>query len=266
MNFLETIIERKRASVENAKAILSPTELMSRVSGMAPKNDFRKNLSRGKGEPVRVIAEIKRASPSKGTIAAEIDPARIAKDYEAGGAAAISILTEDSYFEGSIGDFRVVREEVPRLPLLRKDFIVDEYQIYESLLIGADAILLIVAALSDDELKKFVHLSKECGLSALVEVHEGRELDSALSAGAEVIGVNNRNLVNFEVSPEVSVKLAERIPPGTVSVSESGVSDTAALRAAGDLGYSAVLIGEHFMRAADRAAEVRKFARPEATE
>lgn len=263
MNFLETIIGRKKAIVDKTKTEVSLEELMRLVSGVKPKNDFRKSLSRPAGEPVKVIAEIKRASPSKGTIAADIDPAGISRDYEAGGASAISILTEDSYFKGSAEDLITVRKAVPDIPLLRKDFIVDEYQIYESVHIGADAILLIVAALSVDKLKNFVAIAKKCGLSALVEVHDDRELDAALSSGAEIIGVNNRNLVNFEVSPETSVRIAARIPAGIVSVSESGISDIGGLHAAGELGYSAVLVGEHFMRAADRAAEVRKFAHPE---
>lgn len=263
MNFLETIIERKKASVEKAKEVLSFEELTSLVSDARPKNDFRKKLSRAPGESVRVIAEIKRASPSKGTIAAKVEPVEIAKDYVAGGASAISILTEDSYFKGSAKDFQSVRDAVSEIPLLRKDFIVDEYQIYESVLIGADAILLIVAALTEEELARFIGISRKCGLSSLVEVHTDQEMDVALSVGAEVVGVNNRNLVTFQVSPEVSVRMAQRMPSGIVSVSESGICDLEGLNAAAELGYSAVLIGEHFMRAADRAAEVRKFACPE---
>lgn len=260
MNFLETIISRRRASVEEAKGILSLTELMSLISGVRPGNAFGDRLRRRPGEPVKVIAEIKRASPSKGTIAAEIEPGEIAKDYAAGGASAISVLTENSYFKGSEKDFQTVRDAVQGMPLLRKDFIVDEYQIYQSVLIGADAILLIVAALDPNTLRQFLHTARECGLGALVEVHAETELDTALSAGADIIGVNNRNLVTFEVSKEASEKLATRIPRDIVSISESGISDLPGLRSAGDLGFHAVLIGEHFMRATDRAAEVRKFA------
>ena len=262
MNFLETIIGTKKAGVEEAKEILGLAELTSLVSDVRPKNDFKKCLLREDGEPVRVIAEIKRASPSKGLIALDIEPRSLAKEYSMGGAAAISVLTESSFFKGSTKDFQDVREAVPSLPLLRKDFIVDEYQIYESVLIGADAILLIVAALERSTLEKFIGLSRECGLSALVEVHKDEELDAALSAGAEIIGVNNRNLVTFEVSAQTSERIAKKIPRGIVSVSESGISDQAGVLAAGELGYHAVLIGEHFMRSADKAAEVRKFAQP----
>lgn len=260
MNFLETIIGRKKESVAEAKKKLPLSEIAKQVSNLRPRNDFRRGLFRAAGDPVRIIAEIKRASPSKGTIAAEIDPVAIARDYEAGGASAISVLTESSYFKGSPDDLRAVRAAVPDMPLLRKDFVVDEYQIYESVLAGADAILLIVAALDKGTLAAFVGKAKEVGVGALVEVHAEDELDAALSAGAEMIGVNNRNLVTFEVSRETSSRVAKRIPEGIVSVSESGISDVGGIRAAGDLGYHAVLIGEHFMRTENRAEEVRKFA------
>ncbi len=262
MNFLETIIARRKASVEEAKGVLSLDELISLVSKVKPRNDFRKSLVRAPGENVRIIAEIKRASPSKGNIAIEIEPADVAKDYAAGNASAISVLTENSYFKGSAEDLRTVREVVPEIPILRKDFVVDEYQIYESVLIGADAILLIVAALEEEVLVRFIRFARECGLCPLVEVHADEELDAALSAGADVIGVNNRNLATFEVSPEASERMARKVPAGIVTVSESGIRDLKGLRAAGELGYHAVLIGEHFMRASDRAVEVRKFASP----
>lgn len=260
MNFLETIVGNKKRSVAEAKEKIPFPELIRLVSDLRPGNNFGEKLRRKAGEPVRVIAEIKRASPSRGTIAAEIEPATVARDYESGGASAISVLTETSYFNASPDDFRAVRGAVPNMPLLRKDFIVDEYQIYESVLMGADALLLIVAALDKSTLARFVQMSKECGISALVEVHAEGELESALSAGAEIVGVNNRDLITFEVSQEASVRIARRIPGGIVSVSESGISDVEGLRAAGELGYHAVLIGEHFMRAKDRMDEVRKFA------
>ncbi len=260
MNFLETIIARRRASVEKAKETLSLDRLTSLVEDVRPANDFKARLSRGAGEPVRIIAEIKRASPSKGIIAPDIEPREVARDYAAGGASAISVLTEESYFKGSSDDLQSVREAVPSTPLLRKDFIIDEYQIYESLLLGADAILLIVAALDEATLSRFIGVARQCGLSPLVEVHADEELDIALSAGAGIIGVNNRNLTNFEVSSEASERMASRMPASVVSVCESGISGLDGLRAAGELGYHAALIGEHFMRATDRAAEVARFA------
>ncbi|MFZ1081033.1 MAG: indole-3-glycerol phosphate synthase TrpC [Candidatus Kryptoniota bacterium] len=260
MNFLETIINQKRAAVKTAKEKISLDKLMSLVNGTGPRNDFKNAITRGENGNVNVIAEIKRASPSKGIIADNIYPEELARDYKTGGASAISILTESNFFKGSSEDLRCVHQAVQGIPLLRKDFIIDEYQIYESVQIGADAILLIVAALNRGMLEKFIARAKSCGLSSLVEVHSEEDLEIALSAGAEIIGVNNRNLVTFEVFPEVSEKLAQKIPKGIVSVSESGIHDLDGLHAASDAGYHAVLIGEHFMRSKDRAAEVRKFS------
>ncbi|HEY9164782.1 MAG TPA: indole-3-glycerol phosphate synthase TrpC [Candidatus Kryptonia bacterium] len=259
MNFLETIVRQKRINVEESKGVLTPGDLMSLVSEIRPKNDFRKCISRETGGRVKIIAEIKRASPSKGIIAASIDPVAIAKDYEAGGASAVSVLTENNFFSGSTKDLQGVRDAVPKIPVLRKDFIIDEYQIHESLLIGADAVLFIAAALSADRLKKFIRIAKGSSLGALVEVHDMGELDTAISAGADTIGVNNRNLTTFEVSRDVSERLGRNIPKDVVSVSESGINDPEELSAAADMGYHAVLIGEHFMRAADRVAEVKRF-------
>ena len=212
MNFLEQVIRQKEAALAEAKEILSLSELTSLVSDVKPRNNFKDAVTRRSNGPVKVIAEIKRASPSKGIIADEIDPARIAKDYKTGGASAISVLTESMFFKGSTKDFQSVREAVSDIPLLRKDFIIDEYQIYESVLIGADAILLIAAALQKEQLEKFISLAKECNLSALVEVHTMNELKMALSAGAEIVGVNNRNLATLEVSQEVSRALSLKIP------------------------------------------------------
>lgn len=259
MTFLERIIGEKRSSLAKEKAALTPTELTNLVSGLRPKNDFKKAIRREHDGRVNVIAEIKRSSPSKGVIVKDIDPASVAKEYELGEASAMSVLTEASFFGGSIKDFRAVREAVPGMPLLRKDFIIDEYQIHESLLIGADAILLIVAILDRETVKRFSAIAKECGLHALVEVHREEELDIALSGGAEIIGVNNRDLSTFSVSAEVSARLSGKMPKEVVSVSESGIKDAEGLKAAAELGYHAILIGEHFMRSNDRVAELKKF-------
>lgn len=260
MNFLETIIDRKRAALEAAKRDVPIDRLKSMVDGIRPRNDFKSAVSRKSNEPIKIIAEIKRASPSKGMIAGDINPIMVARDYETGGASGISILTERDFFKGSIEDLQRVRDAVPLVPLLRKDFIVDEYQIYESLQIGADAVLLIVAALDQEQLKRFMTAAKACGLASLVEVHSDRELDLALAAGADIIGVNNRNLITFEVSAEISGDLARKIPEEIGSISESGIHDIDGLRYASDAGYDAALIGEYFMRSKDRVAEVRKFA------
>ncbi len=259
MNFLDEIVAKRKSSVEQAKAALSIERLKSLVRGTRPAADFKKALRRQPRERIRVIAEIKRASPSKGTIADGIDPALVASDYRDGGASAISVLTEPSYFHGSSDDLKNARDSVPAMPILRKDFVVDEYQIYESLLLGADAILLIVAALTERELKKFKSVADDCGLDSLVEVHKEKELESALNAGAEIVGVNNRDLATFEVSPKVSETISKTIPAQIVSVSESGITGLEGLRAAAALGYHAVLVGEHFMRAKDRVTELKRF-------
>jgi indole-3-glycerol phosphate synthase len=259
VNFLETIIGRKRIKIEEAKKRLSLADLKRAVREPKPGTDFKKAITRREGEPLKVIAEIKRASPSKGTIAENIDPVDLANDYKVGGASAISVLTEEDFFKGSTLDLQAVHDSVPDMPLLRKDFIIDEYQIYESVLIGASAILLIVAALDKKELKDFIALAGELKTGSLVEVHGEDELERALSAGAEMVGVNNRNLITFEVSPAVSEQLAKKLPKEIISVCESGIRDVSGLQLAFEAGYHAVLIGEHFMRAADRAAEVKKF-------
>lgn len=260
MNFLSDIIGRKRLEVQAAKRKVSPAALNRLVRNIHPNNSFLDSITRTDGRSLKVVAEFKRASPSKGPIADGAAVSDVARDYEKGGAAAISVLTEESSFKGSLSDLRQVREAVPRMPLLRKDFIVDEYQIYESLHAGADAVLFIVAALDQATLLKFISIAKGLGICGLVEVHSGEELEIALSVGAEVVGVNNRNLINFEVSFGVSESLAPKIPNGTVSICESGIKDITGLESALKLGYRAVLIGEHFMRSKDRVAEVRKFA------
>ena len=198
-----------------------------------------------------VIAEIKKASPSKGLIRADFDVAEIALQYAAGGAAALSVLTDEPYFQGGLRNLELASRAV-ELPCLRKDFIVDEYQIVEARAHGADAILLIAAALSDDEMKRFAGAAHGMGLDVLVEVHTGGELDRVLGAlgesGADAIGVNNRDLTTFDVRMETSLELVERIPASVVRVTESGIAtgeDVARLRSAG---FDAFLIGESLMR------------------
>lgn len=259
MNFLDKIINSRKTSISDAKKLLPPDKLKNLVSGKKLSGNFRRALMRLPNGNIKVIAEIKRASPSKGTIAADIDPATVARDYEAGNASAISVLTEPTYFKGTSDDFRAVRDSVPGMPLLRKDFIIDEYQIYESVLLGADAVLLIVAVLNQTELKRLKSVADECGMDSLIEVHSEKELDVAIAVGAQIVGVNNRDLTTFNVSQEVSERISRIIPDGIVSVSESGITDISGLDAAAELGYDAVLIGEHFMRAKNRAAEVRQF-------
>jgi len=203
-----------------------------------------------------IIAEIKRASPSKGIINSEIDPAQLAAEYQAGGAAAISVLTEEEYFKGSLGDLKDVRATVT-LPILRKDFIVDEIQIFEAAAAGADAILLIVAALTSTELISLYRFTAELGMDALVEVHSSEEMQIAAELGAAVIGINNRDLSTLEVSVETSVKLIKRRPDGVLMVSESGLSAARDLEELRGLGFDGFLIGEALMRNSDPRGTLR---------
>jgi indole-3-glycerol phosphate synthase len=204
-----------------------------------------------------IIAEIKKASPSKGPIAAGISPAAVAREYEQGGAAALSVLTDREFFQGSLEDL-VEARRATRLPVLRKDFILEEIQIAEAAAHEADAILLIAAALGESRLRELRRYAEEFALTALVEVHDEPELESALAAGADVIGVNNRDLRTFEVTLETSLRLAERMPEGILKVSESGIESAEDIGRLRRAGYDAFLIGEHLVRSGDRAAALRK--------
>jgi len=205
---------------------------------------------------VNVIAECKRRSPSKGVLMAEYDPAAIAAKYDRGGAAAISVLTEPTFFDGSLEHLRAVRTAVS-LPLLRKDFIVDEYQLLEARAAGADAILLIVAALDQAALARLQARATDMGLAALVEVHDEDELARAIDAGARIVGVNNRNLRTLQVDVDASYRLAARIPGDVVAVSESGLQSRDDLKRLSTAGYRAFLIGERFMTDPDPVAAMR---------
>ncbi len=247
MNRLETILEATRRELEQRRRSV-PVEALRRTPGDTPRG-FAAALKRC---GLSVIAEIKRRSPSAGAIRETVEPAAQARRYEAGGAAALSVLTEGPHFGGSLDDLRAARAAVA-LPVLRKDFILDAYQIHEAYAAGADAVLLIVRALSRGRLGELLRCCDALGLDALVEVHDAAEIDAALEAGARVIGVNNRDLTSFDVRLQRCLELAERIPAGVVRVAESGIAtadDAARVRAAG---YDAVLVGEALMRADDPA-------------
>ena len=260
-DFLSKIIERKGARLSEAKAA-RPFEEVRRAA-LAARADARPHHFRQALEDagrVNIIAEFKRASPSKGEIRAGASVGETVRAYERGGAAAVSVLTEEDYFRGSLSDLREAKA-CTRLPVLRKDFIFDEYQVFESAAAGADALLLIVAALEEDALARLLRLTEEeLGLDALIEVHTAAELGRAAAAGARVVGVNNRDLRTFEVSLETSVRLAELAPAGALLVSESG------LRGAGDVdrlrshGFRAFLVGETLMRAEDPEVALRYLA------
>ena len=257
MNILSEIITKKRERVLASKASV-PLEQIQDLAGKVRSNAAPHALSKAlQGEGVHVIAEFKRRSPSKGIIRPDADLVQIVQGYEAGGATAISVLTEEDYFSGSLDDLRIVKATVT-LPVLRKDFVFDEYQVYESAAAGADAILLIVAALDDELLLGLRSLAEdELGLDALVEVHTRDEMRRAVACGARLIGVNNRDLRTFEVSLETSLSLAREAPADALLVSESGLrtrADLSRLQAAGFRGF---LIGETFMRADDPQQALR---------
>jgi indole-3-glycerol phosphate synthase len=221
---------------------------------LGERRDFRGALA---AQSLAVIAEVKKGSPSKGILAQDFDPVRIARAYQEGGAAALSVLTDETFFQGSLTDLESARAAV-RVPVIRKDFTIDRLQILEAAAHGADAILLIAAILSEREIREFREAAARYWLSALVEVHNRRELDSAISAGADLIGVNNRNLSTFEVNLETSLELAQHMPAGAVLVSESGIHDAKDIARLRGAGYTAFLVGEHLMKSGDPAAALRR--------
>jgi len=251
---LRNIIAARRRRIEEVRASASLESLRQIAEARSERRDFAGALS---GEVLSVIAELKRASPSRGLLRPEYRPLEIAESYQQAGASALSVLTEEQFFQGSIDDLTAVRKTV-RLPVLRKDFIVDEYQVYESVAAGADALLLIVAALEDKDLKYFIELSERLQIAALVEVHTAEELDRAGAAGARIIGVNNRNLNTLEVSLETSFRLREKIPSACLAVSESGIKSGNDLERLARAGFNAVLIGEHLMLADDPGKELSR--------
>ncbi len=251
MNFLSDIVARKRDEVAGRRSAVSEAELENRLDGRRPQSLF--DALSPTGGPCRVIAEVKRASPSVGTIDASVDAAQLASRYASARAAAISILTDGPGFGGSLEDLKNARAAV-KVPLLRKDFLIDRYQLLEAHAWGADAILLIVAALEPHELRTLHTEASALGLSVLTEVHDEHELEVALEAGARIIGINNRNLKTFEIDPATSEKLLPKIPSGLRGVAESGirsVEDAARLRRAGAANF---LIGEALVRAASPEA------------
>jgi indole-3-glycerol phosphate synthase len=247
---LDRIVEAKVKRLEEAKHCV-PLEQLAEPGGRKP-NSFRDSLTR---DGVNVIAEIKHRSPSKGIIREDFDPVRIAEGYAEAGAAALSILVEEDFFGGSLEHLRVIRNRVD-LPLLRKDFIFDEYQLYESVSAGADAVLLIVAILEDELLARLIRLAAEVGLDSLVEVHSADEMRRAARAGATIIGINNRDLTTFAVDIETSIRLASLAPHSSTLVSESGINSGAHILRLKRAAFSAFLVGEHLMRATDPGAEL----------
>jgi indole-3-glycerol phosphate synthase len=257
--FLDNILSKKRERVAAAKSEPSGCGIRERAES-ARRGAVPNRLYDTLSDPsrVNVIAEIKRASPSKGVINDAVDVAEIARSYDSGGACAISVLTEEDFFRGSIEDLRNAREATS-LPILRKDFTVDEFQIYEAAEAGADAILLIVAALEYDEIEHLMRIAGDLGLDALVEVHDGAEMEIARSCGCRLIGVNNRSLHTFDVSLDVSRTLAAGKPSGSVLIAESGISSGDEIRELRSLGYDGFLVGETLMRNGDPRAMLKSW-------
>jgi indole-3-glycerol phosphate synthase len=253
--YLEEILAAHRNASDADDRRLDEVE--AAASAAAPPRGFAEALRMGSKDRLAVIAEVKRRSPSKGVIDATLDPGAVARQYEDGGASCLSVLTDASFFGGSSQDL-VAARAASRLPVLRKDFTVSSVDVLDARAMGADAVLLIVAALSDAELVELRSLAEDLRMAALVEVHDARELDRALAAGARMIGVNQRDLSTFEVVRTRAEELAALIPPGVVTVAESGIRDAVDARRVAAAGYDAALVGESLLKSPDRAAAVRQ--------
>jgi indole-3-glycerol phosphate synthase len=254
---LEKIMHARAKALVGTKMKWPASAVKMALERASEVRSFKEALKRN---PPSIIAEIKKASPSAGLLRADFDPQALALEYQAGGAAAISVVTEAAYFQGSLETIARLRWN-SRIPLLRKDFLTDPYQVFEARHAGADAILLIAALLNVADLRNLRTLAEEYGMDALVEVHCERELERALESGATIVGVNNRDLRTFHVSLDVSLNLASRIPKSMVAVSESGIRTAADVRLLADAGYQGFLVGEPLMRAPDSRKALEELVR-----
>jgi indole-3-glycerol phosphate synthase len=254
---LDTIVARKREEIADQRARTPLEQVAAAARAAAPARGFRAALAEriGRGEP-GVIAEIKKASPSKGVIRAEFHPVEIARSYAANGAACLSVLTDVHFFQGADAYLQAARSAV-ELPVLRKDFVIDPYQVYETRALGADCLLLIAATLDIMQLTNLYATGRDVGLDVLIEVHDARELEAALSLEPAMIGINNRDLRTFETRLDVTWDLLGRIPPGMLVVTESGIGSQADVAAMRERGVNAFLVGEAFMRAPDPGVALR---------
>jgi indole-3-glycerol phosphate synthase len=255
-SILKDILENKRAEVKAQKAIVPLGELKKSVSSGLP--DTVSFIAAIEAKGVSIIAEVKKASPSKGVIREDFDPVEVARIYDKNGASALSVLTDERYFQGSLESLKAIRK-ITTLPILRKDFIVDLYQIYESRIAGADAVLLIVGVLAPQKLKEFISLTTMLGMDALVEVRTEENIAVAIEAGARIIGVNNRDLKTFVTDLNTTERLAVKIPSETVIVSESGINTFIDIRMLKLCGVDAFLIGEALIREEDIGKKLREF-------
>ena len=251
---LDEICEHKRGEVDAAKAAMPLSDIEDRIENAGPARDFRAAF---RGNGISLIAEVKRASPSKGVLMDNMDPATLGAIYERSGAVAISVLTDEKYFQGSLADLVSVRRAVD-VPCLRKEFIIDPYQIYESRAASADAILLIVRILSDEELREFQALAHELGMACLVETHDAAEVERALEADAAIIGINNRDLTTFEVDMMRTLEIKKMVPGGKVLVSESGIHTRDDVRRLEKGGVDAILVGEALVTSDDISGTIRE--------
>jgi indole-3-glycerol phosphate synthase len=255
---LDKIVATKRTEIEQAKAARPVEELRAAIADAPPVRDFFAALAsktKGSPGPIKLIAEVKKASPSAGVIRADFDPVAIARTYEAHGAACLSVLTDEHYFQGSLDYLRDVRAAVA-LPCLRKDFILDEHQLLEARAVGADAVLLIAECLAPAELKRLHEQAVALGLTPLVELYEPANLEAVLAAGSRLIGVNNRNLHTFEVDLDHTIRLRKQVPADCLLVGESGIKTAADVGRLADAGVNAILVGESLMREPDIGAAV----------
>ena len=255
---LSKIISEKRKEVERARALMSEQKLKELAQKTYVKSAFKRNIARP--HHINLIAELKKASPYRGIIRGDFNPLKIALTYQANGASALSVLTDERFFEGNLKILKELKGKVT-LPLLRKDFIIDEYQIYESLYWGADAILLIAHILTEEELANFYRIAKDMGMDVLVEVHNEEDMDKALKSGASIIGINNRDLTTFRIDLSTTQRLVRLIPENKIKVSESGIKTYEDVMFLKSLGIDAVLIGEVFMEADNIATKMREVMR-----
>jgi indole-3-glycerol phosphate synthase len=251
---LDQIVAAKRREIASLKKTTPLARLQGAVMDLPPTRDFRQAINH---RPYAIIAEVKRSSPSKGRIRKDFDPVKIAATYQEHGAQAVSILTDEQFFEGK-GAYLAAIKKAISLPLLRKDFIIDAYQIYETRVLGGDALLLIASILEQRQLLEYIELAGHLGLAPLVEVHTKAELGKALAAGAEIIGINNRDLKTFSTDLKRTLELAPMIPKGTIAVAESGISSRKDIELLMGAGINCFLIGEALMRAADIGAKLRE--------
>ncbi len=251
-DILARIVDHKRSLLARVRG--NRAELERLAAARSGVRDFRGALT---ASPPAIISEIKQASPSKGVFTEDFQPASIAKLYASGGAAALSVLTDEEFFQGKLGDLEAARAAVT-IPVLRKDFTIDEVHVIEAAAHGADAILLIAAILDVAQMRGFRELAARYGMAALVEVHDDQELDAALESGAEIVGVNNRNLHTFQVTLDTSLRLVEKMPAGVVKVAESGIGSQADVELLRGAGFHAFLVGEHLMKSADPAGALRE--------